>query len=182
MTDGQTEQLKTAFLDAFRQGGTVIAACEKAGVSRSTVYNWRKIDPDFEVAFLEAEAENTEHLEQVAEELARPHDVETEEYGIVTDRRGNPVIDLETGLPRMLVTKRSKQRKYDTTLLIFLLKGRLPMKYRERFDLAHSGEVGIRLTSIDEALARIGEDAIKEIETAESSENSDGDEFEAERA
>lgn len=133
-----TRQQK-AFLDHFSQNCNITAAAERAGVCRKTTYNWRKADPAFLEAYLEAEAEGWDRLEHAARQEAMPHDVEIEEMGIVTDRLGNPVMDLSTGLPRMLVTKRIKKRECNPILMMFLLKSHDPARYRERYDVQHSG-------------------------------------------
>jgi len=55
----------------------------------------------------------------------------------------------------MAVTKVVKKREYSELLLMFLLKARKPHVYRERFDITHSGQVGIQIDALDAAIARI---------------------------
>src|SRR4051812_12683401 len=58
MTDNQKIAIKQAFLDSFRTLGVVSRAATDAGVSRQTVYAWRKQDQDFHAAFTEAEEDS----------------------------------------------------------------------------------------------------------------------------
>jgi hypothetical protein len=50
------------------------------------------------------------------------------------------VIDPETNKP---VTVPYVEHEYSDTLLIFLLKGARPEKYRERADVRHSGKIDV---------------------------------------
>lgn len=103
---------KTRILATIRAtGGNVSKACEAAGISRRTVYNWREEDLVFAAAWDEAVEFGTDELEEEARRRAfagvdEPVFYQGEECGAV--------------------------RKYSDTLLIFLLKGRKPDKYRER--------------------------------------------------
>jgi len=47
---------KAQFVEAFRKtGGILKDACEKTGLSRTTVYGWRQEDPEFDAACSEAQ-------------------------------------------------------------------------------------------------------------------------------
>ena len=61
-----TLQRKKRFLDAFRRVGVVVHAAKAAGVDRSVVYDWKRDDPEFLIAFVHAEQESTEVLEAEA--------------------------------------------------------------------------------------------------------------------
>jgi hypothetical protein len=52
------------WLQAYLDYGTIVAACEKAGVGRSTVYDEMKRNPDFQAIVTEIEESITESLEQ----------------------------------------------------------------------------------------------------------------------
>lgn len=95
-----TPDLKEKFLDQLREVPNVTRACRVLGLTRRLVYNHRRDDADFALAWEEALEEGVEHLEQVAAERA---------------------ID-----------------KSDI-LLMFLLKGAKPEKYRERHDMTTAG-------------------------------------------
>ena len=48
--------LKDKFLAAFRRLGRQGAACDEAGISHDAVWDWRETDPNFEIAYLKADA------------------------------------------------------------------------------------------------------------------------------
>jgi hypothetical protein len=119
-TRRQSGHLKKAFLEAYRETGNIRSACTAAGVGRSTIYKWQEHDGAFHAAFGQAQVEAVEALE-------------AEAY-----RRGvtgveEPVIAAGRGVVGTV-------RKYSDTLLIFLLKGAAPAKYRERYEPAAAGE------------------------------------------
>ena len=55
MTDNQKALTRERFLEAFRAIGVISRAAIAAGVSRKTVYNWLKNDPDFRETFEDME-------------------------------------------------------------------------------------------------------------------------------
>lgn len=55
-----------AFLARFRVNANVGDACTAAGVSRSTVYSWRRREPGFAEAMAEAQAVAVDRLESAA--------------------------------------------------------------------------------------------------------------------
>lgn len=103
---------RASFLAQLRQtGGNVSRSCELASVSRQTAYDWRESDEEFAAQWNEAVEFGTDELEEEARRRAfqgvdEPVFYQGDECGTV--------------------------RKYSDTLLIFLLKGRKPDKYRER--------------------------------------------------
>jgi hypothetical protein len=55
---------KKLFLSAFvRQACDVTAACRATDICRAQVYSWRKADPSFEVAFIEATEQDLDYTE-----------------------------------------------------------------------------------------------------------------------
>lgn len=113
---------KPVFLEAFRDTGMVTAACEAASVARSAVYDARQKDEAFALAWHDVEEETTEQMEREAfrrgvEGVERPVYQGGKRVGAVRD--------------------------FSDTLLIFMLKARKPEKYRERYDVNHSGRVDI---------------------------------------
>lgn len=108
------------FIGHLANGGTVAAACELCVIGRATVYRHRQKDEDFAVAWADAEEESTEKLEEEAFRRAfkgveKPVHYEGRRIDFVTE--------------------------YSDTMLIFLLKARKPLTYRDRIDLNHSGAV-----------------------------------------
>jgi hypothetical protein len=59
-------------LERLAAGDTVAAACKAAGVNKTTVYDWRHRDPDFDAAWLAAvDAGVVATLDQLADEARR---------------------------------------------------------------------------------------------------------------
>lgn len=121
---GQPKRGRKRFLLALEQTASVVKACELASIGRSTVYDWRDNDPEFAKDWDAAIERGCDALEDEA--VRRAH----EGY----DR---PVYQ---GGERVGVI-----REYSDTLLIFLLKGRRPNKYRDRGTFEHTGKDGAPL-------------------------------------
>ena len=115
----ETSQLKSlrprqaAFLAAFAQLGTITHAAEAAQINRREHYRWLP-DPSYAEAFAEAQQKAVESLEREARRRAVEGIEETVWHN------GKPC---------------GAVRRYSDTLLIFLLKGANPEKYRERVDV-----------------------------------------------
>jgi hypothetical protein len=112
---------KRAFLVAYSEVGNISQAAELAGIDRSTIYVWKDRDPKFVAAMAEAEEKAADRLEQEArrravEGVSEPVFYQGEKVGTV--------------------------QKYSDTLLIFLMKGVRPEKYRERFGHEITGKDG----------------------------------------
>ena len=109
---------KAAFLAAYAECGIVSKACKLAEVGRATHYVWINEDDEYKTAFEEAhriaiEAMECEARRRAMEGWLEPVFYQGEECGYV--------------------------RKFSDTLLIFMMKGAMPEKYRERFE--HSGTI-----------------------------------------
>lgn len=126
-TNGQhkRETRQAAFLAAYRECGTVRHAAEAAKVARSQHYEWMA-DRDYASAFEDAQQEAADALEREAVRRA------SEGLRRYKFDKGVPIKHPETGEPYF-------EHEYSDSLLIFLLKGAKPEKYRERVE--HSGEV-----------------------------------------
>ena len=112
---------KRAFLAAFAECGTVTHAAEIAKITRRMVQYWKKDDPEFAEAFRVAEEKAADRLEQEARRRA-----------------------IE-GVPEPVFYKGRKVgtiQKYSNNLLMFLLKGARPEKYRERVTQEITGKGG----------------------------------------
>lgn len=114
----QSKHLKERFLEAFGETGIIRSACTAVGISRKTVYDWKRGDPDFLVAFQQAEIDSTELLEHEARRRAYEGTVRKRPHF----HRGKLVGEEIT-------------QEYSDLLMIFLLKARAPEKYRERTDV-----------------------------------------------
>src|SRR4051794_34673123 len=126
-----TAEHRGKFLEALASGLSIAGAAAEAGVDRTTPYKWRDDDPEFAKAWTVAYDAGTDRLE---DEALRRATVGTE----------RPVF--QTG---QLV---GKTREYSDLLLIFLLKGRRPEKFRDNSKLELSGNV--TLTALIEQAAQ----------------------------
>ncbi len=60
-------KIQQAFLDHLRKIPIVLVACEKTGVSRNSIYRWRKEDPSFASEMDEALEEGTDLVNDMSE-------------------------------------------------------------------------------------------------------------------
>lgn len=108
--------IQITFLEEFSRRANVTDSCLVAGIDRSTVYYWLKHDPDFASAWSIAE-------EQANDVLRR------ESWRRAVDGTSEPVVSMgklvqdEDGNPLTV-------QKYDTPLLIMLMRARMP-EYRD---------------------------------------------------
>ena len=108
------QRKKRAFLAAFAETGNISAASRLSGISRQAHYEWMQSDPDYPALFkaadqVAAEALETEARRRAVQGTARPVFYKGEECGTV--------------------------QEYSDTLLIFLLKGAMPGKYKDNFSV-----------------------------------------------
>ena len=106
---------RQAFLAALAETANVLKSSELTKIARRMAYDWRAADPDFADAWeraldIGADALEDEAVRRAVEGVDEPVFYQGEAVGVV--------------------------RKYSDTLLIFLLKGRRPEKYRDR--LSHA--------------------------------------------
>ncbi len=114
MADTIRHHKKRAFLAAYARCGTVTQAATLADVHRSAHYEWLKEDEAYVEAFAAAKEEAGEWLEAEARRRAFLGILKAVHY------KGERV---------------DYVREYSDTLLIFLLKGAMPAKYRERHEI-----------------------------------------------
>ena len=117
----RTPEKEIAFLAALAATCSVTRACEAAGMGRRTAYEWREADPEFAARWekakrLGAEALEDEGARRAMEGVDEPVFYKGDECGTV--------------------------RKYSDTLLIFLLKGAMPEKYRDNSKVELTGANG----------------------------------------
>lgn len=119
---------KRAFLAAYAVTGNIASAAQAAGVHRTTHYDWLESDERYAVAFGQAHEVALDLLEQEARRRAVVGVREPYVHGgkVVTDSNGEPLI----------------RTTYSDTLLIFLLNGGRPDKYRYRGTIDHQGPGG----------------------------------------
>jgi len=127
MTTGKNDKKqhlkKRAFLKALAQVGSITKAAELAKVDRSSHYRWLKEDSggEYENAVNDALDEASDHLEDEARRRA----IEGVEEPVFY--QGEVV---------------GSVRKFSDTLLMFLLKGNRPGKYKDRVSSEITGKDG----------------------------------------
>ena len=136
---------KRGFLAAFAEAGTVLGASEAAGVDRQSHYNWLKDDIDYVEAFAIAKELSIDKLEKTARKRAIDGVEEIVYQG------GKEV---------------GKQIKYSDTLLMFLLNGEKPQKYKQRHEMSGPNNGPIVTVGIDLSLVST-EDIAKELQNLE---------------
>lgn len=110
---------KEAFLTAFAQCGSITKSAKAAGCCRQCHYRWMEEDPEYPRRFSDAAEEATEALEDEARRRA-VEGVERKRY----NKDGDLI---------------SEETVYSDTLLIFLLNGLKPEKYKQRADVNIGG-------------------------------------------
>jgi hypothetical protein len=133
-TGGQhkKEDWRDKFCEALSLTGNVRLSCIATGVGRSTAYDERKRNPDFAASWDSALDEATDVLEQEAARRAVHGVDEPVTSGGKLVMVDGEVTDPETG-EKKTVKVPLMVRKYSDTLLIFLLKGARPQKYRDNY-------------------------------------------------
>lgn len=118
---------QSKFLAAFSQIGIITTAAENSKQNRMNHYNWMDKDPDYPARFESACTAAAETLENEA--IARGRDGWKEPVFYQGEIVGEVI-------------------KKSDILLMFMLKGMLPSKYRERYDLEHSGDVAMTVNIV----------------------------------
>ncbi len=102
---------KQRFLNALMEHGNVGLACMRAGIHRQTAYQARALHPEFAQAWADAKAHAVDRLE-------------AEAY-----RRAVIGVPRKKLLGKRIITV----REYSDQLLMFLLKGERPEKFRDQY-------------------------------------------------
>lgn len=132
MAEGNEKRLpkKEAFLAALGLTGNITRAAILSDINKCSHYRWVKEDPGYQARFDEAMEEACDHLETEAR------------------RRAVEGVDEPVYHEGMCI---DTVKKYSDTLLIFLLKGARPKKYKDRFmQIEHSGTISLA-TALTEA-------------------------------
>jgi hypothetical protein len=137
----RTEEKRAAFLKALEEnGGNITAACKTARYARQTAYEARERDETFAKAWDEAVERGIDALEDEAL------------------RRGG------SGTLKPVFYQGAKcgsVREYSDTLLIFMLKAKRPLKFRDNVAIEHSGKIDHGALSDDELNAKIADHIAK---------------------
>lgn len=115
---------RTIFINTLREGGNIRAACAKAKINRTTAYRERKANGAFNELWDAALEDAGDSLEAEAWRRAVKGVLKP-----VFGSGGTGVGTVEVG----------QVREYSDTLLIFLLKGAKPEKYKDRGEISGPG-------------------------------------------
>ncbi len=121
LPNGIRHPKKRAFLAAYCTTGNVSEAARLAGINRLSHYDWLHSDERYAAVFEQAVEISGDYLEAVARDRATKGWLEPVYY------HGTVV---------------GHVRKYSDTLLIFLLKGVRPEKFRDNATIRHTGPGG----------------------------------------
>ena len=116
---------KRAFLTALAHTGNITEAADIAHIARSAHYQWLEADPVYAAAYKDAMEQAAQRLEAEAKRRA----VEGVEEPVFYQGKQCGVI-----------------RRYSDVLLMFLLKGAMPDKYKERTSTELTGAGGKPIT------------------------------------
>lgn len=111
---------KETVIETYRSTASITRACEAAKVSRRTHYDWLEADEEYAAAIEKAAPQANKVLEDEATRRAIEGTLKPVYY------LGRKVGDI---------------REYSDTLLIFLLKGAQPDKYRDNFKIDTTAKV-----------------------------------------
>lgn len=141
-----TVKLKEKFLARFSECGNVQSACATIGIGRTTLYQWKERDPAFKTLMDAAGEDAADRLE--TEAWRRAHD------GI-----DKPIYHNGDKIDTI--------KEYSDTLLIFLLNGLRPQKYRRGMPGMEGGDGGQVTIVIQQFTAPNGPTVLSEIKTIE---------------
>lgn len=129
---------KKAFLVAFAECGNVTQAALSAGIVRQTHYDWLDKFPEYAELFEQAKESAADRLEQEARRRAVQGVEEVVYY------QGKEV---------------GRQLRYSDNLLMFMLKGERPEKFKDRTELtgAKGGPIQLEAMTTDQRRSRIQE-------------------------
>lgn len=126
-----TPKKRKTFLEALSYNGNVTESAKAAGITRACAYIWRDKHPDFAEDWEAAHEEAVDRLEAEAWKRA-------------TEGTSKPVYQQGQLVGHI--------QQYSDTLLIFLMKGHNPERYKDRAQVEHMGSI-----EIDDAKNRLGE-------------------------
>jgi hypothetical protein len=146
-TDEERAAIQATFLESFATMANVSSACDIAGIDRSSVYRWVHDDESFAAKWQEAEEKANDVLRKEAYRRAVEGvpDYVISMGKLVTGPDGQPLT----------------VKKYDTPLLMMLMRARMP-EYRDTKNIdmnstlnlnqssAHSFNIDIRSMTPDE--------------------------------
>ncbi len=100
LTDDFTDQKAQDFCNTIRSGKRVTYAAEQIGVSRATVYNWKKQHEDFAQAWNDATAYANERMEEVVYDMGLNGDLAAAMWWL---RNNKPLVYAKETLIKMAI-------------------------------------------------------------------------------
>lgn len=173
LTPEQRLKKQIRFLKNFRETANIKYSCEKAGIDRTTYYDWQEHDPIFAAHLATAGEEANDALEQAAHDRAVngvPSYVVSQGKIVYEDipaleKDGTPKLD-HNGKQVYLHGKPLIERKYSDTLLVTLLKSRMPQKYnRQQLEVSGPDGKPLQLQIVNE-LAKLPPEQLDLLEQA----------------
>lgn len=142
-TTHNTARQKKAFLEAYADTANVTAAAIAAGVGRRTHYDWLEDDEQYAADFQQAGEQAVDLLElearrRGAEGVDEPVIHQGQLCGRWVNDKGETVQPDAPGATMIPLTI----KRYSDTLLIFLMKGARPEKYRDNSKMVVTGADG----------------------------------------
>lgn len=122
-----TEERWQKFLDLLAETANVTRSCEASGISRMSVYNRKRDDPEFTTRYDEAYRRGYEALEEECQRRAFSGFEEPVFY------KGKKVATVT---------------KFSDTLAVFLMKGNTEGKFRERVETTSGSPAGGRFAKL----------------------------------
>lgn len=156
MSPPQRERKQTRFLKAYRESGNIKHSCKVAGINRQTYYNWRDHDEAFQAELPDAREDACDTLEFAAYDRAVqgiPRKVVSmgrvvyEEIPVL-DEEGKPKLNKQEE-PIVRHGKPLIEREYSDSLLITLLKGNLPKKYKDKVELVGKNDGPVQTQQVE---------------------------------
>lgn len=153
-----TDRVKKIFYKGIIEGETKISLAKSLNIGISTIYGWmnendKGYKPDFADLIKKAEQVRLDNVEKALYELTQPREIKEEviEY--------DHVYDPKTNTTTRVISKEKitiKERKPDTTAIIFTLKTQLPDKYKEQQYIKHD------LEGLNETLSNMFDDGMND--------------------
>jgi hypothetical protein len=168
ITDKTVAAKKAAFLRVFMDTASITRACEIVGMNRERHYTWLEKDPDYKARFAVAVDRAADRLEDEGVRRAKRG---TEKwvmykgqpcYDVKRDANGEPIRDKD-GRFELDMRKPLVIREYSDVLLMFMLKGLRPDKYRDNWKGEITGPGGGPLQVTDPRLASLSDDELHQL-------------------
>lgn len=134
-----------AYLSSLAHTGVYQRACDAAGKDHSTIWRERQANPDF--------ARQEDEALKISARLLEGEAVRRAIHGLRKYKfspRGEPVMDPRTG-------EQYYELEYSDTLLVKLLGARIPEVFREKVDVAHTGNTSHVHMTLEEFRQRMKE-------------------------